>query len=305
MFIIVLNTVILAMDKYPAWDKETQSLFKSINLFFTVVFTGEVVFKLCGLGLRGYVADRFNIFDGIIVIISIVELVIVPDGESGGAFGALRTFRLFRIVKMFRAGDLRTLLDSIGYTVLTIKDYTILLSLFIFVFALLGMNFFAGNVKFNDDDEVDMVNGSVPRINFDHFGTACLTVFEIMIGENWNSMMYNHLRSVGMASCAYFISLVVLGNVIMLNLFLAILLGNFDKARNQGEKKKVFNAFDGMAKMGYKLNISIAYLFDDVDFTKYIEDKVLNKKDGDDQKDMKKALIGDDECDQKESQIHT
>ena len=49
----------------------------------------------------------------------------------------------------------------------------------------------------------------------------------------------------------------------LLNLFLAILLGNFDRARSFGEKKKIFDAFESLSKMGYKLNIAIAYLFDD------------------------------------------
>ena len=49
----------------------------------------------------------------------------------------------------------------------------------------------------------------------------------------------------------------------MLNLFLAILLGNFERARNYGEKKKILEAFDSLMKMGYKINIAIAYLFDD------------------------------------------
>jgi len=102
-----------------------------------------------------------------------------------------------------------------------------------------------------------------------------------MIGENWNAAMYDHMRTVGGASAMYFISLVILGNVIMLNLFLAILLGNFDRARNFGEKKKIFDAFDNLTKMGYKLNIAIAYLFDDADFSRYIEDKILGKGYGD------------------------
>lgn len=49
----------------------------------------------------------------------------------------------------------------------------------------------------------------------------------------------------------------------MLNLFLAILLSNFDRQRNKGEKEKIFNAFGSLLSMGYKLNIAIAYLFDD------------------------------------------
>lgn len=98
-----------------------------------------------------------------------------------------------------------------------------------------------------------------------------------MIGENWNAVMYDHMRTVGDAACMYFISLVVFGNIIMLNLFLAILLGNFDRARNFGEKKKIFDAFDNLSQMGYKLNIAIAYLFDDADLSKYIDEKILGK----------------------------
>ena len=79
-------------------------------------------------------------------------MMIPQDGESGGAFSALRAFRLFRILKIFRAGNLRTLLDCIAFTVFAIQDYLILLTLFIFVFALLGMSFFAGKVTFNEDN---------------------------------------------------------------------------------------------------------------------------------------------------------
>jgi hypothetical protein len=249
------------------------------NTIFTVIFTLEVLLKVTGLKVSGYAADKFNLFDASIVIVSLVEMAAASAGGGGGggagAFSALRAFRLSRIFKIFRAGDLRTLLDGIAFTVLAVGDYTILLGLFVYVFALLGMSFFAGKVKFNDDGDVDLENGTSPRANFDRLGWAALTVFEVMIGENWNGVMYDHMRTVGGASCIYFIALVIFGNIIMLNLFLAILLGNFDRARSFGEKKKIFDAFDSLAKMGYNLNISITYLFDDADFTKYIEEKVL------------------------------
>jgi len=261
IFIIMLNTVVLSMEKYPEFDSDIVGMLNVANTFFTIIFTFEVVLKLIGLGVSGYSADKFNLFDATIVIVSIAEMFL-DSSEGGGAFSALRAFRLFRIFKIFRAGDLRTLLDSIAFTVLTIKDYTILLCLFIYVFALLGMSFFAGKVKFDEDGAYDL-EGEPPRINFDNLKWSALTVFEIMIGENWNGVMYDHMRTVGAASCIYFISLVILGSIIMLNLFLAILLGNFDRARAFGEKKKIFDAFDQLTKMGYKLNIAIAYAFDD------------------------------------------
>jgi len=239
------------------------------NLIFTIIFTVEVVLKLIGLGVRGYSADRFNLFDAFIVIISLVEMIVgagQEGGGGGGAFSALRAFRLFRIFKIFRAGDLRTLLDSIAFTVLTIQDYSILLLLFVYVFALLGMSFFAGKVKFDEDGNYDLENGEVPRASFDDLSYAALSVFENMIGDGWNAMMYEHMRSIGLGSSFYFIGLVIFGNIIMLNLFLAILLGNFDRARSFGEKKKIFEAFDSLAQMGYKLNVAISSLFDDKEF---------------------------------------
>ena len=75
-----------------------------------------------------------------------------------------------------------------------------------------------------------------------------------MIGENWNGVMYDHMRSVGgLTGTFYFIMLVIMGNIIMLNLFLAILLGNFDRARKIGETKKIFDAFETMHKFGFSL----------------------------------------------------
>lgn len=167
ILIILLNTIVLAMDKYPEFEGEISEIFWYANVVFTVIFTVEVVLKLVGLGVKGYSADKFNLFDAFIVVVSIIEMFLASDGGGGGAFSALRAFRLFRIFKIFRAGDLRTLLDSIAFTVLTIKDYTILLCLFIYVFALLGMSFFAGKVRYLDG-EFDLINGKPPRANFDH-----------------------------------------------------------------------------------------------------------------------------------------
>ena len=77
IFIILLNTIVLATDKYPEWDKSELELFHLTNTVFTIIFTAELVFKLIGLGVRDYVADKFNIFDCIIVIISLVDMIMV------------------------------------------------------------------------------------------------------------------------------------------------------------------------------------------------------------------------------------
>lgn len=72
MIVIILNTVCLAMDKYPAFDSEILETLSALNLVFTAIFTLEAVLKMIGLGMREFLRDGFNIFDLFIVITSIV-----------------------------------------------------------------------------------------------------------------------------------------------------------------------------------------------------------------------------------------
>ena len=147
-----------------------------MNYGFTFVFTGEAIIKMIGLGVKPYIKEAMNKFDLIIVVSSIVELGISND-DGPGVFSCIRAFRLFKIFRLFKVGDLRILLDSITFTLTTISDYVILLNLFIYVFSLLGMSFFAGKVKFNKDDEYDLENGKSTRTNFDSIGWSIITVF--------------------------------------------------------------------------------------------------------------------------------
>ena len=138
MIFIFVNTFTLALDKYPLMDKTTIRLLDYLNYLFTSVFTIEAVLKIIGLGVKEFCKERFNIFDAVVVIISLVELVISDGG--GGAVSALRAFRLFRIVKLARSWEsLKLLIDSIAHTVAAIGNFTVLLGLFMYVYSLLGM----------------------------------------------------------------------------------------------------------------------------------------------------------------------
>jgi len=94
-----------------------------------------------------------------------------------------------------------------------------------------------------------------------------------MLGDLWNEIMYKAMRSAGGLSCIYFVGLIVSCHIIMLNLFLAILLGNFEKARNYGLKKKVFEAFKEIMFNGRTLNDSIDIILGDV--SPYVKKTVL------------------------------
>jgi hypothetical protein len=93
------------------------------------------------------------------------------------------------------------------------------------------MNLFAGKMKFNDDDELDLVEGVSPRENFDDLSNAVVSLFEVFIGGGWSNIMFIAIRAKGQVSAFYFVILVVTGTIILMNLFLSIMLGTFDKAR--------------------------------------------------------------------------
>ena len=153
--------------------------------------------------------------------------------SSGGAVSAFRAIRLLRIFKLARQWkSFQDMLVKIGRTLKDISNFTVLLFLFMFTYALLFMEIFAYKVFFNADNEPDP-HGESPRTNFDDFIHAFTTVFVVIVGEDWNTVMYDYMRTMGRWYALIFLSLVVLGNWLLLNLFLAILLKNFEDSKEE------------------------------------------------------------------------
>lgn len=122
------------------------------------------------------------------------------------------------------------LLETLGRTLTDIATFTVLLFIFIFTFTLFGLEVFAYRAKLNLALGVVDPNGVSPEFNFDTFLNSFTTVFIVLTNEAMSDIYYNHYRTVGpTASTAFFISLVIIGQKILLNLFLAILLENFDE----------------------------------------------------------------------------
>ena len=136
----MLNTIILGTDQYP---QSKMDLIGRSNMFFMVAFAIECALKIIGLQWKDYKADNFNLFDLVIVICSIIELAL--SDSSAGVISALRAFRLFRLVKLIKSNyALSCLVDSILYTVGAMGNFLVLLTIVLYVFALLGMSNFSG-----------------------------------------------------------------------------------------------------------------------------------------------------------------
>jgi len=123
----------------------------------TWVFIVEMVTKLIGFGIKDYLTDAFNIFDGTVVMISVFEMIleaVLGGFKAGGAVSSLRAVRLLRVFKLARSWtSFRDLLAKMIDTAFDINYFALLMFIFMFIFTLLGMELFAYKVRFDDEDK--------------------------------------------------------------------------------------------------------------------------------------------------------
>ena len=143
------------------------------------------------------------------------------------------------------------MLSKIGASVKDISFFGILLFLFMYISALLGMELFANFVRFNSEGDLveDLITSTLndvyltaPRANFDDVGAALTTVFILVLGEDWPGVMYDYTRVYSspwgkVLIPFYFMTIFSLGNLMMLSLFTAILLQNFEGGDDEEEEE--------------------------------------------------------------------
>ncbi|XP_008849439.1 voltage-dependent T-type calcium channel subunit alpha-1I [Nannospalax galili] len=219
MMAILVNTVSMGIEHHEQ-PEELTNILEICNVVFTSMFALEMILKLAAFGLFDYLRNPYNIFDSIIVIISIWEIV----GQADGGLSVLRTFRLLRVLKLVRfMPALRRQLVVLMKTMDNVATFCMLLMLFIFIFSILGMHIFGCKFSLRTD-----TGDTVPdRKNFDSLLWAIVTVFQILTQEDWNVVLYNGMASTSPWASLYFVALMTFGNYVLFNLLVAILVEGF------------------------------------------------------------------------------
>uniref|UniRef100_A0A8C3EZY7 Sodium channel protein n=1 Tax=Corvus moneduloides TaxID=1196302 RepID=A0A8C3EZY7_CORMO len=218
---IVLNTLFMAMEHYPMTE-HFDTVLKIGNLVFTGIFAAEMVLKIIAMHPFYYFQVGWNIFDSFIVTLSLVELFLSNvDGLS-----VLRSFRLLRVFKLAKSWPtLNMLIKIIGNSVGALGNLTLVLAIIVFIFAVVGMQLFGKSYKecvckISSDCEL-------PRWHMHDFFHSFLIVFRVLCGE-WIETMWDCMEVAGQAMClTVFMMVMVIGNLVVLNLFLALLLSSF------------------------------------------------------------------------------
>ncbi|XP_040216180.1 voltage-dependent R-type calcium channel subunit alpha-1E isoform X2 [Rana temporaria] len=243
MAMIALNTVVLMMKYYQAPYTYELAL-KYLNIAFTMLFSLECILKIIAFGFLNYFRDTWNIFDFITVIGSITEIILTDSklvNTSSFNMSFLKLFRAARLIKLLRQGyTIRILLWTFVQSFKALPYVCLLIAMLFFIYAIIGMQVF-GNIRLDEESHINRHN------NFRSFSSSLMLLFRSATGEAWQEIMLSCLGDKGCEpdtsapgghnenercgtdlAYVYFVSFIFFCSFLMLNLFVAVIMDNFE-----------------------------------------------------------------------------
>uniref|UniRef100_A0A8B9CHJ4 Sodium channel protein n=1 Tax=Anser brachyrhynchus TaxID=132585 RepID=A0A8B9CHJ4_9AVES len=251
MILICLNMVTMMVETDDQSQLKTDILYK-INLVFIVIFTGECVLKMFALRYY-YFTIGWNIFDFVVVILSIAGIVLSDIIEkyfvSPTLFRVIRLARIGRVLRLIRgAKGIRTLLFALMMSLPALFNIGLLLFLVMFIYSIFGMSNFAYVKKEAGIDDI---------FNFETFGNSIICLFQITTSAGWDGLLSPILNS-GPPDCDpelenpgssvkgncgnpsigifFFCSYIIISFLIVVNMYIAIILENFNVATEESSE---------------------------------------------------------------------
>ncbi|XP_052520297.1 sodium channel protein type 7 subunit alpha [Budorcas taxicolor] len=257
---IILNINFLALEHYPM-SLETSNILSIGNMVFIGIFTTEMIFKIIAMHPYGYFQVGWNIYDSLIVFHGLAELYLTN-------FHGLAILRSFRVLRIFRLGrywpTFKILRLTLCNSIVALKDLVLLLFIFMFFSAVVGLNLYGSNYKkhvcnINEDCQL-------PHWHMRDFFHSFLNVFRILCGE-WIETLWDCFKVAGQFSCIPFYMMVILiGKLLILYLFLALIISfsSYKPATTDEENDEAKNLQRAMARIKKGIN--------------YVLSKILCKK---------------------------
>ncbi|XP_017923087.2 sodium channel protein type 5 subunit alpha-like [Manacus vitellinus] len=226
---IVMNTLFMALE-HNDMSHTFKFMLKVGNLVFTGIFTAEMILKIIALDPYYYFQQPWNIFDSVIVTLSLIELSLPRsknqrEKRRGGTLSVLRSFRLLRVFKLAKSWPtLNTLIKIICNSLGALSNLTLVLGIIIFIFAIVGVQLFGKSYRLNC---TRISEDCKPRWHMMDVFHSFLVVFRILCGE-WIETMWGCMVVAEPPLCLFvFLLVMVIGNLVVLNLFIALLLSSF------------------------------------------------------------------------------
>ncbi|SDK50424.1 ion transporter [Microbulbifer yueqingensis] len=208
--LILLNAVAVGLET-SAWITERfGGALHWVNQLVLLSFVLEAAVKMAAHGNRPwrYFASGWNCFDFAIIVLSLVPAA----GPMATLARLVRVLRVLRLVSAFP--ELRLLVDTLLRSLPSMFHIALLMGIIFYIYGV------AGYFLFSDIDPTHW--RSLP--------IALLSLFRIVTFEDWTDIMYTAMEAMPWA-WLYFVSFVVMGAFVMINLFIGVVLNNLEEAK--------------------------------------------------------------------------
>ncbi|MEM8769083.1 MAG: ion transporter [Pseudomonadota bacterium] len=208
--VILVNAAVIGLDTSEVLRARFGDVFAIANRLILAIFIVEALVKMGALWPRigRYFKDGWNVFDFSIILVSLIP----ATGELATLARLARLLRVLRLVSSFP--ELRLIVATLMRSIPSMGNVLILLSIIFYMYGVAGYHLF---------HEVDPTHWRT-------LGIALLSLFRIVTLEDWTDIMYAAMEGYDWA-WVYFVSFVVMGTFVVVNLFIAVVLNNLDEAK--------------------------------------------------------------------------
>lgn len=213
--VIIFAAALVGFETYPNLYKQYHDLFKTIDYILQAIFTVEIIIRILAYGRHplSFFKSAINVTD-----FFITALFYVP---FGGAYASvLRLVRIIRVLRLITAfPELQIIVGALIKSIPSLGHITLLLVIQFYIFAILG------NFLFGHHDVA----------HFGNVGNSMFTLFQVITLEGWVDIL--KAQQGGPIVYIYFISFILLGTMIVLNLFIGVILNGFDEVKKELEEE--------------------------------------------------------------------
>ena len=210
--LILFNAVLVGVETLPAAMNNYSGWIDYGQWAILAVFIVEAALKIFAVSPRAdrYFRDGWNVFDFSIIVLSLVP-------ATGGFAVVARLARLMRLLRLVSAiPEMRLIVATLVRSIPSMLHIVALMSLMVYIYAIIGYQLFHEH-----DPE-----------HWRNLGIALLSLFRVVTLEDWTDIMYKAME-LHPLTWIYFVSFVVLGTFVVINLFIAVVINNLDEAKQE------------------------------------------------------------------------
>lgn len=261
ILVIVLAGIVVGIQTYGDQVSHYAQLLHRLDLFILIIFTIEVFVKILAEGKKPYMyfTDGWNIFD--FLIVAVCYLAFILPSMDASFIAVLRLARILRVFKLITAvPKLQILVGALLKSIPSMGYVGILLGLLFYIYAATGVFIFGEN----------------DPVHFGNLQRGMLSLFRVVTLEDWTDIMYINMYGCDhpiwgydkemdcisphgnvYVGAGFFVSFVLIGTMIVLNLFIGVIMSSMDEAKKEAEANYLEAVAQGEAEQENKMDLQI------------------------------------------------